>query len=760
MAKIKREDALRYHSEGRPGKIQVVPTKPYSTQTDLALAYSPGVAEPCLEIEKDPKNAYKYTAKGNLVAVISNGTAVLGLGNLGALAGKPVMEGKGLLFKIFADIDVFDIEVNTTDIDKFVETVKEISPTFGGINLEDIKSPECFEIERRLKEELDIPVMHDDQHGTAIISAAGIINALELVEKDIRNIKLVVSGAGASAMACTRLLISLGVDPEKVVMVDSKGVINHKRTDLNKYKKDFISKRDIETLEQAMEGADIFLGLSVKGLVTKEMVKSMATNPIVFAMANPDPEITYEDAMDARNDLIMATGRSDFPNQVNNVLGFPYIFRGALDVKATAINEEMKKAAVFALASLAKMDVPETVNRAYNQKNLKFGREYIIPKPLDPRLITTVAPAVAKAAMVSGVATEPITDWEAYSVSLANRLGLGNEFIRHINDMAAKNPKTVVFAEGTNFNILKAAQIVNHEGIAKPILLGSKQVIEEILLENQLDIDNVIIIDPKSDEEQARRTKYALALWGKRKRKGLTYEETKELMFNKNYFGIMMVESGDADAFVSGTTVRYAQILRPALEIIGVNPKFDHIAGMHILITKHGPIIFSDTTVNRMPDAQTLVETTVLTAENAKRLGIDPVIAMISYSNFGSVKGDSPDNVREAVKILHEKYPEILVDGEMQANFAFNRENREKHFPFSKVSDKNINTVIFPNLDSGNAAYKIMQEIGQDEVIGPILMGMKKPIQVLQIESSVRQIVYMATIAVIDAICLEQENSK
>jgi malate dehydrogenase (oxaloacetate-decarboxylating)(NADP+) len=760
MAKIKREDALRYHSEGRPGKIQVVPTKPYSTQTDLALAYSPGVAEPCLEIEKDPKNAYKYTAKGNLVAVISNGTAVLGLGNLGALAGKPVMEGKGLLFKIFADIDVFDIEVNTTDIDKFVETVKEISPTFGGINLEDIKSPECFEIERRLKEELDIPVMHDDQHGTAIISAAGIINALELVEKDIKNIKLVVSGAGASAMACTRLLISLGVDPEKVVMVDSKGVINHKRTDLNKYKKDFISKRDIETLEQAMDGADIFLGLSVKGLVTKEMVKSMASNPIVFAMANPDPEITYEDAMDARNDLIMATGRSDFPNQVNNVLGFPYIFRGALDVKATAINEEMKKAAVFALASLAKMDVPETVNRAYNQKNLKFGREYIIPKPLDPRLITTVAPAVAKAAMESGVATEPITDWEAYSVSLANRLGLGNEFIRHINDMAAKNPKTVVFAEGTNFNILKAAQIVNHEGIAKPILLGSKEVIEEILLENQLDIDNVTIIDPKSDKEQARRTKYALALWGKRKRKGLTYEETKELMFNKNYFGIMMVESGDADAFVSGTTVRYAQILRPALEIIGVNPKFDHIAGMHILITKHGPIIFSDTTVNRVPDAQTLVETTVLTAENAKRLGIDPVIAMISYSNFGSVKGDSPDNVREAVKILHEKYPEILVDGEMQANFAFNRENRMKHFPFSKVSDKNINTVIFPNLDSGNAAYKIMQEIGQDEVIGPILMGMKKPIQVLQIESSVRQIVYMTTIAVIDAICLEQENSK
>jgi malate dehydrogenase (oxaloacetate-decarboxylating)(NADP+) len=759
MAKITKEDALKYHSEGRPGKIQVVPTKPYSTQTDLALAYSPGVAEPCLEIEKDPKNAYKYTAKGNLVAVISNGTAVLGLGDLGALAGKPVMEGKGLLFKIFADVDVFDIEINTTDIDKFVETVKEISPTFGGINLEDIKAPECFEIEKRLKEELNIPVMHDDQHGTAIISAAGIINALELVEKDIKDIKLVVSGAGASAMACTRLLISLGVNPSNVIMADSKGTINSRRTDLNKYKLDFITNSEIDTLEQAMVGADIFLGLSVKGLVTKEMVKSMAPKPIVFAMANPDPEISYEDAMDARKDLIMATGRSDYPNQVNNVLGFPFIFRGALDVKATAINEEMKKAAVYALASLAKMDVPETVNRAYNQRNLKFGKEYIIPKPLDPRLITTVAPAVAKAAMDSGVATEPITDWEEYSNILANRLGLGNEFIRQINDRAAKNPKTVVFAEGTNYNILKAAQIVQHEGIAKPILLGNKHVIEEILLENHLELGDITIIDPKSEEEQSRRTKYALALWGKRKRKGLTYEETKELLFNKNYFGIMMVEAGDADAFVSGTTVRYAQILRPALEIIGVNPKFNHVAGMHILMTKQGPVIFSDTTVNRSPDAQTLVETTVLTAENAKRLGIEPVIGMISYSNFGSAKGESPDRVREAVGILHEKYPEIVVDGEMQANFAFNRENRMKHFPFSKVSDKKINTVIFPNLDSGNAAYKIMQEIGVGEVIGPILMGMNKPIQVLQIESSVREIVYMATIAVIDAICLEEGNN-
>jgi len=760
MATIKREDALRYHSEGRPGKIQVVPTKPYSTQTDLALAYSPGVAEPCLEIEKNPKDVYKYTAKGNLVAVISNGTAVLGLGNLGALAGKPVMEGKGLLFKIFADVDVFDIEINTTDIDKFVETVKEISPTFGGINLEDIKAPECFEIERRLKEELDIPVMHDDQHGTAIISAAGMINALELVEKNIKDVKIVVSGAGASAMACTRLLISLGANTNNVVMVDSKGVLNNKRDDINKYKKDFLTSRDINTLEQAMEGADIFLGLSAKDLVTKEMVKSMASKPIVFAMANPDPEISYEDAMDARNDVIMATGRSDYPNQVNNVLGFPYIFRGALDVKATAINEEMKKAAVYALASLAKMDVPESVNRAYNQKNLKFGKEYIIPKPLDPRLITTVAPAVAKAAMESGVATEPITDWDEYQKKLAERLGLGNELIRQINERAQRSPKTVVFSEATNFNVLKAAQIVANEGLAIPILLGNKLVINEIIQENQLDLNDILIIDPKSDDEQSRRTKYALALWGKRKRKGLTYEETKELMYNKTYFGIMMVESGDADAFVAGTSVRYAQILKPALEIIGVNPKFNHIAGMHIIMTKQGPVIFSDTTVNRRPDAQTLVETTVLTAENAKRYGIDPVIAMVSYSNFGSVRGESPDVVREAVRILHEKYPEIIVDGEMQANFAFNRENRMKHFPFSKIGDKKVNIVIFPGLSSGNAAYKIMQEIGQGEVIGPVLMGMKKPIQVLQIESSVREIVYMATIAVIDAICLEEENCK
>lgn len=758
MAKINREDALRYHSEGRPGKIEVIPTKPHSTQRDLALAYSPGVAEPCLEIEKNKKDAYKYTAKGNLVAVISNGTAVLGLGNLGALAGKPVMEGKGLLFKIFADIDVFDIEIDTTDIDKFVETVKEISPTFGGINLEDIKAPECFEIERRLKEELDIPVMHDDQHGTAIISAAGVVNALEIVNKKIEDINIVVSGAGASAMACTRLLIALGADPKKICMIDSKGVINKKRTDINKYKQDFVTDKDLNTLEEAMIGADLFLGLSTKDVVSQKMVKSMADNPIVMAMANPDPEISYEDAMAARPDVIMATGRSDYPNQVNNVLGFPFIFRGALDVKATAINEEMKKAAVYAIASLAKMDVPEDVNQAYNQKNLKFGREYIIPKPLDPRLITVVSPAVAKAAMESNVATDPITDWDAYRESLANRLGLGNQLIRDITEKAKKDPKRVVFAEATNFNVLKAAQVVHNEGIAKPILLGNRDVILELIHDNQLDIEDIEIVDPRSDEEQGRRTKYALTLWGKRKRKGLTYEETKELMYNRNYFGIMMVETGDADAFVSGTTVRYSQILKPALEIIGTSPKFNHVAGMHIIMSKQGPLFFADTTVNRMPDAQTLVETAVLTASNMKKYGIDAVIAMISYSNFGSVKEGSPLRVRDAVKILHDKYPDIVVDGEMQANFAFNKENREKHFPFSKLSGKKVNTAIFPNLSSGNAAYKIMQEVGGGEVIGPVLMGMNKPIQVLQIESSVREIVYMATIAVIDAIFMQNEK--
>ena len=758
MAKITKDDALRYHSVGRPGKIEVVPTKPYSTQRDLALAYSPGVADPCLEIEKNPKDAYKYTAKGNLVAVISNGTAVLGLGNLGALAGKPVMEGKGLLFKIFADVDVFDIEVDTTDIDKFVETVKEISPTFGGINLEDIKAPECFEIEKRLKEELDIPIMHDDQHGTAIISAAGIVNALELVNKKLEDVKLVVSGAGASAMACSRLIMSLGVKPEHVIMCDSKGVLNEERDNINKYKKEFVTKRKISTLEEAMVDADIFLGLSAKDIVNKNMVKSMAKDPIVFAMANPDPEISYDDAKDARPDVIMATGRSDYPNQVNNVLGFPYIFRGALDVKATGINEEMKKAAVYAIASLAKMDVPEDVNTAYNAKNLKFGMDYIIPKPLDPRLITVVAPAVAKAAMETNIAQEPITDWDAYKVELENRLGHGNKLIRDVNEKARQNPKKVVFAEATNFNVLKAAQVVVHEKLAKPILLGNVEVINQLIEDNQLDLKNVPIIDTRCKEEGPRRERYAKVLWEKRKRKGLTFEEAQELIFNKNYFGIMMVETGDADAFISGTTAKYAQIMKPTLEIIGTHPKYNHMAGMHLIMSKRGPLFFADTTVNRQPCAETIVETTLLTAATIKKYGIEPVMAMVSYSNFGSVKGGSPERVQDAVKILHEKYPEIIVDGEMQANFAFNQKNREKQFPFTKLKGKKVNTIIFPNLSTGNAAYKMMQELGEGEVIGPVLMGIKKPIQILQIESSVREIVYMATIAVIDAQCIEDDD--
>jgi len=758
MAKISKEDALNYHSVGRPGKIEVVPTKPYSTQRDLALAYSPGVADPCLEIEKTPSDVYKYTAKGNLVAVISNGTAVLGLGNLGALGGKPVMEGKGLLFKIFADVDVFDIEVDTTDIDKFVETVKEISPTFGGINLEDIKAPECFEIERRLKKDLDIPVMHDDQHGTAIISAAGIVNSLELVNKKIEDIIIVVSGAGASAMACTNLLISLGAKKENIVMCDSKGPITDKRDDINKYKKAFITKRNLKNLKEAMVGADVFLGLSAKDVVSKDMVKSMADEPIVFAMANPDPEISYEDAMDARPDVIMATGRSDYPNQVNNVLGFPFIFRGALDVRATAINEEMKKAAVYSIASLAKMDVPEDVNAAYNAKNLKFGKEYIIPKPLDPRLITTVAPAVAKAAIDSGVALEPITDWDEYKATLAERLGHGNELVRKINEKARNNPKSVVFAEATNFKVLKAAQVVLHEGLAKPILLGNIDTIKELIEDNQLDLENISIIDPRAKGEKERRKEFAKVLWEKRKRKGLTLEEAEELMFNRNYFGIMLVETGVADALVSGTTSKYSQIVKPALEIIGTNPKYNHIAGMHIVMSKRGSLFFADTTVNMKPEAGTIVETTLLTEATIKKYGIDPVIAMISYSNFGSIKGGSPSRVQEAIKVLHEKHPNVIVDGEMQANFALNQENREKKFPFSKLKGKKVNTLIFPNLSSGNSAYKIMQELNEGEVIGPVLMGMNKPIQILQIESSVREIVYMATIAVIDAQCIEDDD--
>jgi malate dehydrogenase (oxaloacetate-decarboxylating)(NADP+) len=755
MAKITKEDALRYHAEGRPGKIEVIPTKPHSTQRDLSLAYSPGVAFPCLEIQKSPDDIFKYTSKGNLVAVISNGTAVLGLGNIGADAGKPVMEGKGLLFKIFADVDVFDIEVETRDIDKFVETVKQIAVTFGGINLEDIKAPECFEIEERLKKELQIPIMHDDQHGTAIITAAGMINALEIAGKKKEDVRIVVNGAGAAAIACLKLLVSLGVKKKNVVMLDTKGVLRKDRTDLNKYKQIFSTDRDIHTLAEAMEKADVFLGLSSKNVVSKEMVRSMAKNPIVFAMANPDPEITYDDAMDARSDVLMSTGRSDYPNQVNNVLGFPFIFRGALDVRATCINEEMKIAAVYALAKLAKEDVPENVSEAYNVKNLIFGREYFIPKPLDWRLITTVAPAVAKAAMDSGVARNPITDWDAYKSELSLRLGHENQLLRWITQRAKMDKKRIVYAEGANLKILKAANEVYHEGIATPILLGDVAQIKQIITDNNLDIGCLTIIDPRGKDQEERRNRFAEMIWKKRQRKGITKDEADELTENRNYFGIMMVETGEADAMVSGVSHEYGEVVGPALRLIGPKPNLNRISSMYIVFTKKGPYFFADTTVNLDPDWKTLADTALLTSEMVRRFNIEPVIAMLSYSNFGSIKGGEhthgPEKVRQATNYLHENYPELLVDGEIQANFALNREMCNSKFPFSKIANHDVNTLIFPNLSSGNIAYKIMQEIGGAEVIGPILMGINKPIHVVPMECSVREIVHMTTIAVVDA---------
>lgn len=751
MATFTKEDALRYHEMGRPGKIEVIPTKPHSTQLDLSLAYSPGVAEPCLKIKDNVEDVYKYTAKGNLVAVISNGTAVLGLGDIGPEAGKPVMEGKGLLFKIFADIDVFDIEVDTKDVDEFVKIVKGIAPTFGGINLEDIKAPECFAIEDRLKKELNIPIMHDDQHGTAIISAAGMLNAIEIQKKKIGDIKLVVNGAGASAIACSRLYVSLGVKRENIVMVDSKGVIHQSRKDLNATKLEFATNREVFTLAEAMKGADMFLGLSVANVLSPEMIKSMADRPVVFALANPNPEIEYELAMKTRPDLVMATGRSDHPNQVNNVLGFPFIFRGALDVKATGINEAMKIAAVKALAELAKEDVPDMVNTAYQIMNLSFGENYIIPKPLDPRLLTVVAPAVAKAAMESGIAKSPITDWDAYKMELEKRLGRDNTLIRALTEKAKQNPKRVVFAEGGNFKVLKAAETVMQERIAQPILLGNPDFIEKLIKENDLDLDGVTIIDWRSPEERIRREEYAKVLFQKRSRKGLTYSEALENMNNRNYFGAMMVEIGEADAFISGSTSKYADTIRPAIQTVGIRPEINHIAGMYLLMTRKGPIFFSDTTVNPQPDARTLVDTTLLTAEAVRKFNIEPVIAMVSYSNFGSIRTGSPTRVQEAIRILHQDHPELMVDGDIQMNFALNSELRTRMFPFSKLGNRKVNTIIFPNLSSGNIAYKMMQELGQVETIGPILLGMKKSIHIVPIESSVREIINMVTIAVVDA---------
>ncbi len=745
-------DALLYHSQPKPGKISVIPTKKHSSQRDLALAYSPGVAAPCLEIEKNPHDAYKYTSKGNLVAVISNGTAVLGLGDIGALAGKPVMEGKGLLFKIFADIDVFDIEVDAKDPDKFIETVKNIAPTFGGINLEDIKAPESFEIEKRLVEELNIPVMHDDQHGTAIISAAALLNALELVNKKIEEIKLIVSGAGSAALASANLYVLLGVKPENITMFDVNGVLSSARTDLSDLQKKYALAKPNITLSDAIIGADVFLGLSAGNVLKPEMLLSMANDPIVFAMANPTPEIDYNLAIATRKDVIMATGRSDYPNQVNNVLGFPYIFRGALDVKATKINEAMKMAAVRALADLAKQHVPEQVNIAYGEKHLQFGRDYILPKPFDTRLIEVVPVAVAKAAIASGVAQEPIHDWELYRDQLADRLGNGSKWMKNIISRAKQNPKRVVFAEADQLDVLKAAQIVYEEGIGIPILLGNKEVIHELMEEISFD-DNgkeILVIDPKSDEQDAKRKQYAYQYWLKRQRKGVKLYDAETIMRERNYFGAMMVMEKDADAFISGFTRSYANVVKPIIEIVGRKTDCQKVAGTNLMLTPKGPLFLSDTAVNIDPTAEDLACISKLTAETMKMLGMNPVMALLSYSNFGTSNHELSTKVAKAVKFLHENDPDLLVDGEIQADFALNQDMRQDRFPFSKFAGKKVNALIFPGLSSANIAYKIMKEQADIVSIGPILMGLSEAVHIVQMRATVDEIVNMATIAVID----------
>lgn len=746
----RKQDALDYHSQGRPGKIEVVPSKPTNSQRDLALAYSPGVAEPCLAIHRNPEDVYKYTAKGNLVAVISNGTAVLGLGNIGPAASKPVMEGKGLLFKIFADIDVFDLELNTASVDEFVNVVKALEPTFGGVNLEDIAAPMCFEIERRLKEEMNIPVMHDDQHGTAIITSAALLNACQLQGKKIEKVKIVVSGAGAAAVSCVKLYLKIGVKKENLVMFDIDGLVNIDRTDLDPIRMEFATTRkDITTLAEAMKGADVFLGLSAANVVSVEMVQSMAKNPIVFALANPDPEIAYDLAINARKDIIMATGRSDFPNQVNNVLGFPYIFRGALDVRATSINEEMKIAAVKAIAELTKLPVPEIVNLAYKAKNLKFGKDYIIPKPIDSRLIGTVSMAVAKAAMESGVARKHITDWNAYHEELQVRLGADDKLLRNLAGKAKSAPKRVVFAEADNYKILKAAQIVKDEGIATPILLGNVERIQKIVLENGIEFDGIEIIDPLQGTPDSE--KFADHLYQRRQRRGITLYEARKLVRDRNYYGASMVEFGQADALISGLTKNYKSTLKPALQVIGTKKGVKKIAGMYLMLTKKGPVFLGDTTVNPDPTAQDMVDITGLINDSVKGLNITPRIALLSYSNFGSNTGAIPDKTRLATALLKEKYPDMIVDGEMQANFAMNAELLQGNYPFSTLKGSPANTLIFPNLESGNIAYKLLQELGNVEAVGPILLGLNKPVHVLQMDSSVREIVNMVTIAVVDA---------
>ena len=762
MVKITKEAALLYHSQGKPGKIEVVPTKPYRTQTDLSLAYSPGVAEPCLEIQSNPNDAYKYTNKGNLVAVISNGTAVLGLGDIGAMSGKPVMEGKSLLFKIYAGVDAFDIEVDEKDPEKFIQAVKAIAPTFGGINLEDIKAPECFEIERRLKAELDIPVMHDDQHGTAIISAAGLINALQVAGKKIEDVKLVVNGAGAAAISCTRLYCACGVKHENVVMLDSKGVISTERPDLNEQKKEFATTRtDIHTLEEAMRGADVFVGLSKGNILSQDMVRSMADHPIIFALANPVPEISYEDAMAARPDVLMSTGRTDYPNQINNVIGFPYIFRGALDTAASAINEEMKMAAVRAIADLARRPVPDIVNRAYHVRNFTFGPDYFIPKPVDPRLITEVSMAVAKAAIESGVARRVITDWKAYRQQLRELMGQETKFTQNLYDTARLAPKRVVFAEGTHPNMLEAAIRAKEEGICHPILLGNDIQIRKMAEDMQLDLDGVEILNLRNDNQTEARNRYAQILAKKKQREGYTLQEAIDKMYERNYFGMMMVETGDADAFITGLYTKYSNTIKVAKEVIGIRPEYKHFGTMHLVNSKKGIYFIADTLINRHPNKEALLDLAKLSASTVRFFNRTPIIAMLSYSNFGTDTVGSPAIVHEVVEQMQREYPDLAIDGEMQLNFALDKDLRDEKYPFTRLKGLDVNTLLFPNLTSANASYKMVKSmVDEGEVIGPIQMGLNKPIHFTDFESSVRDIVNITAVAVLDAIVQEKKNGK
>ncbi len=762
MIKVTKEAALRYHSQGKPGKIEIVPTKPYRTQSDLSLAYSPGVAEPCLEIQKSPEDAYKYTNKGNLVAVISNGTAVLGLGDIGAVSGKPVMEGKSLLFKIYAGVDAFDIEVDEKDPDKFIEAVKAIAPTFGGINLEDIKAPECFEIEKRLKEELDIPVMHDDQHGTAIISAAGLINALEVNGKNIADVKIVVNGAGAAAISCTRLYKALGAKAENILMLDSKGVITTEREKLTEQKREFATeRRDVHTLEEAISGADVFVGLSKGNILTKEMVRTMNEAPIIFALANPTPEISYEDAKEARPDVLMSTGRSDYPNQINNVIGFPYIFRGALDTAAKSINEEMKLAAVRAIADLAKRPVPDVVNRTYQVTNLTFGPDYFIPKPVDPRLITEVSMAVAKAAMESGVARHPIADWKAYRLRLKELMGQESKLSRSLYNIARVDPQRVVFAEGTHPNMLQAAVTAKEEGLCHPILLGNDIQIRKMAEDLKLNMDGIEIINLRNESQTERRKRYARILADKKQREGYTRQEAEDKMFERNYFGMMMVETGEADAFITGLYTKYSNTIKVAKEVIGIRAGHKHFGTMHIVNSKKGVYFLADTLINRHPDKDALIDLAQLSADTVRFFNRTPVIAMLSYSNFGTDTTGSPVAVHEAVAHMQAQYPDLAIDGEMQLNFALDRELRDEKYPFTRLLGKDVNTLVFPNLSAANSSYKMLQMLSQEaEIIGPIQMGLNKPIHFTDFECSVRDIVNITAVAAIDAIVEKKKNNR